>query len=1334
MSQSKTHSVVDELGVISQWSLQRTGLFHSRPHPRAFPTSSKSTVSVRPTRESIRQRVSLLDGAGHQITAEKASHLSAKPHRQRQFYNLAAQIAAHAAANANSNSGSSGGATDAATVVSTVLTGSVPRRRFSGSTGPSYPMPVFPVHHLGFLQRGVVRTNCIDSLDRTNVAQFCLGKCALGYQLFALGVTDSVQLSGAGSGGGGRSGGGGHGSSSSGEAGVSHDPSASSSSGVSGASSTRESASSEIVNILLDLYEGMGDELSQQYGGSAMHRQIRTGQSKDGKNTLTLTQSKSKTDTKELVVSIRRHIQNSFQDNGKQDAINLFLGYFTPPDPAHMAALAAGSVLGPQANDAPKSTMGMPSIGTFFPFTMLDQSGSVDACGAAALSAAHPVANLGLNLPVHQWDLPSDWYLHNPHTINVLNKMQYNVRATRREEKRKRALERIQRRKQRAAELASAKKGLPSSAHSVIPRCSPWASLLSSARAGLELGHAIYPDQSWWRNPIRDFERQMRGYLPDWLMSFPEGDTQQAAAEQQTDKPAEESPPLQQEGLNGLKVAASAPSAAAAAPTAAASSTAEGAASAEVKSPLQLMNEDQDEDESSAESSRAASPSPRAASTAIVPIAQSGHHPPLYYSNVHGAAGLSSFDELLAPELYKNHIIRILSAAPGAASGFASSRGTVSTPASAATPSSGYSSLIPRFLWRRQKAEDEDEDEEGDDEAAPSVAPLSGIAAADASMLDSPRSSSSPVHQQQLTSGDHLALPTSWLDPSQRPATSSQLLDGSGYLARFDESDPAGPVIGPRPLGSAPHHHARESISSINFSISTGDDLPGASAISPPGSAHGYLAVPHPHHYPGGHVLGELASPSNHASHFSASGPAPRLAASQADAINTAAVYLEYMHTPHLAHLSASPLTHKSTLLEKHGALTATDNEGGPADAAGSTTFVLTSTFPTANERKLLHYLEHYTNIRVEHNLIVEPHTEAQLRGQREAIAASAAAIGAALRANFARQLRMPPPVPSKLKPSSKRPPSHVPPLPPNFVTSNSGSGAGSAEANANANGTAGASPTSSPAPSTSDHPNLVVDLPVSPPGQAIPTDAESAAASPPPPAAAPTFDRGDSMSLPEQPALQLSSPGPIPPELLSPAAVAPDQNGSTASSLHSSSTAANPPTMGPPATPLTSAPVFAPSSASGLAPSNDRRLSSSSSGALMSPPPVVLPGVPPPLPPRKGEGHRNSLSVDQSGGVSVNSLGVLVSDGFANGGGVPGGVSVPVFSHAPPNSSITIRNQKKAAFYSAYLRRAEWDGDFLASAFEIARITAGNELISIELEEDKKNREMYEAYVNPSC
>lgn len=34
----------------------------------------------------------------------------------------------------------------------------------------------------------------MDCLDRTNTAQFIVGKCALGYQLYAIGVTDTPVL------------------------------------------------------------------------------------------------------------------------------------------------------------------------------------------------------------------------------------------------------------------------------------------------------------------------------------------------------------------------------------------------------------------------------------------------------------------------------------------------------------------------------------------------------------------------------------------------------------------------------------------------------------------------------------------------------------------------------------------------------------------------------------------------------------------------------------------------------------------------------------------------------------------------------------------------------------------------------------------------------------------------------------------------------------------------------------------------------------------------------------------------------------------------------------
>ena len=44
------------------------------------------------------------------------------------------------------------------------------------------------------MQSGIARSNCIDCLDRTNAAQFVIGKRALGHQLHALGIVDDPNL------------------------------------------------------------------------------------------------------------------------------------------------------------------------------------------------------------------------------------------------------------------------------------------------------------------------------------------------------------------------------------------------------------------------------------------------------------------------------------------------------------------------------------------------------------------------------------------------------------------------------------------------------------------------------------------------------------------------------------------------------------------------------------------------------------------------------------------------------------------------------------------------------------------------------------------------------------------------------------------------------------------------------------------------------------------------------------------------------------------------------------------------------------------------------------
>ncbi|KAB2019726.1 hypothetical protein ES319_D07G016800v1 [Gossypium barbadense] len=124
-------------------------------------------------------------------------------------------------------------------------------------------------------QRGVLRTNCIDCLDRTNVAQYAYGLAALGSQLHALGIKDSPKID-------------------------LDDP---------------------LADELMSLYERMGDTLAHQYGGSAAHNKIfsqRRGQ------------WRAATQSQEFFRTLQRYYSNAYIDAEKQNAINIFLGHFQP--------------------------------------------------------------------------------------------------------------------------------------------------------------------------------------------------------------------------------------------------------------------------------------------------------------------------------------------------------------------------------------------------------------------------------------------------------------------------------------------------------------------------------------------------------------------------------------------------------------------------------------------------------------------------------------------------------------------------------------------------------------------------------------------------------------------------------------------------------------------------------------------------------------------------------------------------------------------------------------------------------------------------------------------
>ncbi|KAL6758620.1 hypothetical protein V8C86DRAFT_1459914 [Haematococcus lacustris] len=150
----------------------------------------------------------------------------------------------------------------------------------AGAGRPTAPGSARCSPTVGFclLQRGVLRTNCIDCLDRTNVAQYACGLAGFGRQLFLLGLSDIPHVD----------------------------------------------DDSSIARVLSSQYEFMGDSLAMQYGGSDAHSVFFQRQ-KGGWEASTL--------GKDVITSIRRFYSNSITDAEKQDAINLFLGNYVPSTP-----------------------------------------------------------------------------------------------------------------------------------------------------------------------------------------------------------------------------------------------------------------------------------------------------------------------------------------------------------------------------------------------------------------------------------------------------------------------------------------------------------------------------------------------------------------------------------------------------------------------------------------------------------------------------------------------------------------------------------------------------------------------------------------------------------------------------------------------------------------------------------------------------------------------------------------------------------------------------------------------------------------------------------------
>lgn len=124
------------------------------------------------------------------------------------------------------------------------------------------------------IQHGISRTNCVDCLDRTNVAQFGIGRVALACQLYAMGVLDYPSLS----------------------------------------------LQSDLCRAFEDLFDTHGDTMAWQYAGSQLVHSIKTYKK------ISALQERSR----DVIQTLSRYYSNTFGDYDKQAAINLFLGMYRP--------------------------------------------------------------------------------------------------------------------------------------------------------------------------------------------------------------------------------------------------------------------------------------------------------------------------------------------------------------------------------------------------------------------------------------------------------------------------------------------------------------------------------------------------------------------------------------------------------------------------------------------------------------------------------------------------------------------------------------------------------------------------------------------------------------------------------------------------------------------------------------------------------------------------------------------------------------------------------------------------------------------------------------------
>lgn len=193
--------------------------------------------------------------------------------------------------------------------------------------------------HVGVIkQTGVLRSHCIDCLDRTNVAQFAWGLAALGAQLEALGLADSGALP----------------------------------------------MESTLAGVLLTMYRGMGDSIAMQYGGSEAHAKVRgddvgSSKSKDDDGSISFWKNAGKNlaaSSAKVLTSAKRFYSNAYTDQDKQEGIDLWIG--THPATKTFRKDDEGSCLGRRENT--NSNTGPPNVSSLNWTLLRGASGETHGC------------------------------------------------------------------------------------------------------------------------------------------------------------------------------------------------------------------------------------------------------------------------------------------------------------------------------------------------------------------------------------------------------------------------------------------------------------------------------------------------------------------------------------------------------------------------------------------------------------------------------------------------------------------------------------------------------------------------------------------------------------------------------------------------------------------------------------------------------------------------------------------------------------------------------------------------------------------------------------------